>query len=57
MVKDITPYEKSGAPDYTRFNIDVGDKVYKFKAPNEKDGQNWIDTLNAWRDYFLLNMT
>lgn len=56
FVKDITPYEKSGKPDYSRFNVDVGEKVYKFKAVNETEGQKWIDGLNAWKDYFLMNM-
>lgn len=56
MVQDIVPYDKgtSGA-DYSRFNVDAGDKVYKFKAANEVEGRRWIDGLNAWRDYFLLN--
>jgi len=55
-VKDIAPYEKSGRPDYSRFNVDIGEKVYKFKAVNEAEGQKWIDGLNAWKDYFLMNM-
>ncbi len=56
FVKDIAPYEKNGKPDYSRFNIDIGEKVYKFKAVNETEGQKWIDGLNAWKDYFLMNM-
>jgi hypothetical protein len=50
-------YEKNGKPDSSRFNIDMGDKVYKFRAPSAEEGQKWIDNLNAWRDYFLLAMT
>lgn len=55
MVKDITSYEKNGKADYTRINIDVGDKVYKFKARNEAEGRMWLDGLNAWRDFFLFH--
>lgn len=57
FVKDIMAYEKSGKPDSSRFNIDMGDKVYKFRAPSAEEGQRWMDSLNAWRDYFLLAMT
>ncbi len=56
MVKDITAYDKNGSLDPSRFNIDVGDKVYKFKANSVAEGQKWIDGLNTWRDYFLLSM-
>jgi hypothetical protein len=57
LVKDITFYEKNGKPDYSRFNLDAGDgKVFKFRALSESEGQRWIEGLNAWRDYFLLNM-
>jgi hypothetical protein len=57
-VKDVVPYEKGtkGQVDYSRFNVDGGDKVYKFRAPNEQEGQRWIEGLNAWREYFLMNM-
>ena len=56
MVQDIVAYDKgTGGADYSRFNVDAGDKVYKFKAANEVEGRRWIDGLNAWRDYFLLN--
>jgi hypothetical protein len=55
MVRDITAYEKNGKMDYTRLNIDVGDKVYKWRARNEAEGQMWLDGLNSWRDYFLLH--
>jgi hypothetical protein len=55
FVKDIAPYEKNGRPDYARFNVDIGDKVYKLRASNAAEGQKWVDGLNLWRDYFLLN--
>lgn len=57
MVRDIVAYEKNGVPDYTRFNVDLGEKVYKFKVNSENEGQKWVEGLNAWRDYFLLNMS
>lgn len=56
LVQDVVVHEKSGVADYSRFNVDAGDKVYKFRAPNAIDGQRWIEGLNSWRDYFLLNM-
>lgn len=56
IVKDITPYEKAGAADFSRFNIDLEDKVYKFKVNSQSEGQRWVDGLNEWRDYFLMNM-
>jgi hypothetical protein len=56
VVKDIAAYEKNGRVDSSRFNIDLGDKVFKFKATSEAEGQRWVEGLHAWRDYFLLNM-
>jgi hypothetical protein len=56
VVRDITPYEKSGAVDYSRFNVDLEEKVYKFKVNSQTEGQKWVDGLNEWRDYFLMNM-
>lgn len=56
LVQDVVPHEKNGQPDYSRFNVDTGEKVYKFRATNALEGQKWIESLNAWRDHFLLNM-
>ena len=56
LAKDIAPYNKDGKSDYTRFNIDIGDRVFKFKASSESEGQRWVDGLNEWKDHFLLNM-
>lgn len=56
LVKDVTVYEKNGKQDFSRFNVDLGEKVFKFRAANEPDGKRWVDGLNEWRDYFLLNM-
>lgn len=56
LLQDVTVYEKNGKQDLSRFNIDLGDKVYKFRASSEADGRRWVDGLNAWRDFFLLNM-
>lgn len=56
VVKDITPYEKGGKEDYTRFNVDLEDKMYKFKVNSQGEGKRWVDGLNEWRDYFLMNM-
>lgn len=57
LVGEVSPHAGSrGQQDCTRFDVDVGDKVFKFKAASEADGRRWIDGLNEWRDYFLLNM-
>lgn len=56
LIRDITPYLRDGTEDYSRFNIDSGEKVYKFKATNADEGKKWIDGLNDWHDYFLMQM-
>eukprot|EP01038_Epipyxis_sp_PR26KG_P013392 gene13392-17956_t len=61
FVQEISSYDKSNrgsssSADNSRFNIDTGDKVFKFKASNDNEGQKWVDGLNQWREYFLLNM-
>ena len=51
-------FAQLGKEDYTRFNVDVdGDKMYKFKVNSQAEGQRWVEGLNEWRDYFLMNMT
>jgi hypothetical protein len=56
LVMDVVPYEKDGKKDMTRFNVDSGDKEYKMRAISTTEGARWIDGLNEWRDYFLMNM-
>mmetsp|Transcript_6631 Transcript_6631/g.11152 ORF Transcript_6631/g.11152 Transcript_6631/m.11152 type:complete len:947 (+) Transcript_6631:145-2985(+) len=57
LVTDISVYhDRNGADDYTRFNIDLGDKVFKFKVNSAFEGKKWVNGLNEWRDYFLMNM-
>ena len=60
MANEVVPYVRTEGgeiqADYSRFNIDIGGKVFKFKAPSEKAGRKWTNGLNEWRDYFLLNM-
>ena len=57
MVSSIEPYEKgTRKEDYSRFNIDMGDgKVYKFKSKGSAEGTEWLNKLEAWREYFLLH--
>ncbi len=55
-LKEIAPYEKNGAIDYTRFNIDIGDKVFKFRVGSVSEGEKWVNGLQNWQEYFLLNM-
>lgn len=50
------PYEKGGKEDYTRFNVDLEDKMYKFKVNSQAEGKRWVEGLNEWRDHFLMNM-
>jgi hypothetical protein len=56
MVKEISGYSKGGKTDYSRINVDMGDRVFKFKASSDAEGQLWVHGLNEWKDYFLLNM-
>lgn len=59
MVISIEPYEKNGKIDHTRFNIDIGEKQYKFRVIGKDastEGETWVAALEAWREYFLLNM-
>lgn len=56
-IADIGPYDKGNSPDYSRFNVDDGQgKVFKFRAASDAEGKRWIDGLNDWKDFFLMNM-
>jgi hypothetical protein len=55
-VQGISAYDKNGKADYSRLNIDIGERVFKFRASNEAEGRKWLEGLEEWRDYFLLNM-
>ena len=55
-MKDVGPYEKGGVKDYTRFNIDIGEKVFKFRVGSAAEGEKWVSGLQQWQDHFLLNM-
>ena len=73
LIADVIPYDKNkdtdrtsttnavgpSAADLCRFNIDMGEggKIFKFKCNNAADAENWIATLNAWREYCLMNMS
>jgi hypothetical protein len=54
MALDIRPYDKKGKLDMSRFNINMGEKVYKFRAPSQQEGERWVNGLNDWREYFLM---
>ena len=54
-VKEITFYDKGESIDHSRFNINVDDKVFKFKAQSAADGERWVRALEEWREYFLLH--
>jgi hypothetical protein len=57
MAIDIKPYEKKkGRTDTTRFNINMGEKTFKFRASSAQDGERWINGLNEWREYFLMRI-
>ena len=56
FAKEIGHYDKNGKPDYTRFNVELEDKVYKFQVKSDVEGRKWVDGLNEWKDYFLMNM-
>jgi hypothetical protein len=57
-VVDVVAYCKQGKTDLARFNIDMGEgKVYKFRASSASEGEAWVNSINEWKDYFLLNTT
>lgn len=56
LAKDVVPHDKNGRTDFTRFSIDVDDRVYKFRVTSEMDGKRWIEGINQWKDYFLMNL-
>jgi hypothetical protein len=29
--------------------------VYKFKAPSKEEGERWLNILEEWREYALIN--
>eukprot|EP00602_Paraphysomonas_sp_CaronLab_P001506 CAMPEP_0185028822 /NCGR_PEP_ID=MMETSP1103-20130426/14844_1 /TAXON_ID=36769 /ORGANISM="Paraphysomonas bandaiensis, Strain Caron Lab Isolate" /LENGTH=700 /DNA_ID=CAMNT_0027563365 /DNA_START=809 /DNA_END=2911 /DNA_ORIENTATION=+ len=47
---------EGGSIDSSRFNIETQERNYKLKAISHEDGLRWVDGLNEWRDYTLLNM-
>mgnify|MGYP003706247379 CR=1 FL=1 len=61
-VKSIQYYNNKGT-DHKRFNILLGDedkdgkseKAHKFRVNSEMDGKKWVEGLNDWKDWFLLN--
>lgn len=55
LIVDVSPYEKDGKSDPSRFNIDLGDRVYKMRASSIEEGEKWISGINEWREHILLN--
>jgi len=43
--------------DYSRFYINMGDTMLKFKVNSSAEGESWVRGLEDWRDYFLLNLS
>ena len=43
--------------DYSRFYINMGDSMLKFKVNSSAEGEAWVRGLEDWRDYFLLNLS
>lgn len=56
-IQNAAPYSKRGG-DRKRFNLTtVGDETFKFQCSTEAEGDNWVTSLNDWKDYALMNMT
>ena len=34
-----------------------GEKVYRFRAASAEEGERWVASITAWKDYFLMKMT
>lgn len=43
--------------DYSRFYVNMGDSMLKFKVNSSTEGEAWVRGLEDWRDYFLLNLS
>lgn len=56
-ISDVEYYDHKGKVDHKRFNFSAEGKVFKFRVQSEMDGKKWVDGLNGWKDYFLLNLT
>ncbi len=52
----ISFYNNKGK-EKTRFNVKTGEKEreLKFRVSSEADGRRFVDGLNEWKDYFLMN--
>ena len=57
QVTSIAMNSKPSKDSFSRFDIDTGDRVYKFKAKSKVEAENWVANLNLWREYLLLQMT
>ncbi len=55
-VSDISHYQKGEIIDKSRFNIAVGEKMFKFKASTAEEGERWVQLLQRWREYFLFQV-
>lgn len=51
---DVAQISYYSSKDHSRFNIETGDKTYKFKAKSANEGEKWVKGLEAWKEYFLL---
>ena len=56
-IQSVALYSKRGG-DNKRFNLTtISDETFKFQCSTEAEGKGWVQSLNDWKDYALMNMT
>ena len=55
----IEYYTNKGKTDHKRFSVNDPNtgKPIKFRVQSDLDGKKWVEGLNGWKDYFLMNYT
>lgn len=56
LVIDITPCKDPSNAEYFRFDIELDDKLIQLRASSAEERERWVNELNEWKDYFLMNM-
>jgi len=56
-LSDVEYYTHNGKTDYKRFGLTdpVSGKPSKFRVQSDLDGKKWVEGLEAWKDWCLMN--
>ena len=56
-IQSVETYNKRGG-DRKRFNVStISDETFKFQCASAAEGDGWVNSLNDWKDYALMNMS